>query len=711
MRLLACAISFLVLMEAMADNVNTQLDTLISRGNRAYELSQPSSIKLYADSIASILDSESLDEDAHKDYSVSLLKLRGNYHYEKANLDSAEYYYLKAQKIINESPNTDFHGNVLLLPREFAQLYYRQGRYAEAEAVMLPVYEDIEYNNRYDSEINPGERLNFMMAYAMCLARLKRFEEAIEIANEELKNCIEKESLDYAKAQRMYAKIQLLANADRQGALTAYKNYFINQKRFARLNFAKMTSSQREEYWQTLRPFVADCYLLEDSDPGFLYNIALFSKGLLLQLTKISGAGKASESALRTLDYNWQDIQKKLKAGEAAIEFIQYGDDGDQRMAALLLKPVGKPKFIPLTNPNEIISLCGKSISSISRNDKDRLYSQSELQNKIWTAPLLEALKGVNLLYFAPDGYMHRLAVEYMPKVENIDLCRLSSTRILMDTHAPLSSKSPLLAFGAIDYNHDTNADVKTGNDPKAYRYYLGKSFTLLDANSNETVAIAEDRTNRKDSILSGAYASELAFRTLAPQYESIILSTHGDFCATQPVATDLKPVFSEETMSQNVIAFSGVNSHLRNNSFDADNYCDGLISAKELATLNLSKCKLFTASACQTALGEITSDGVFGMQRGLKNAGVDAMLLSLWNVESDATSILMKEFYHNINTGMPIRKAFKEARKKLLAGIPVETIDYEFNPASMTSEPVTTVIETYNTPQFTNAFILIDAL
>lgn len=708
-RLLLILTLILSVADAFADSHLVLLDSLISRGNRAYELSQPSKIKEYADSVADIVNSGMLSGDTLKDYSVAMLKLRGNYHYETTSLDSAEYYYERAKAIVDDNPNTNFQGNDLLMLRELAQLYYRQKRYGEAADAMAKVDDMLEWEQRY----LPGDDkwLISKLTYAMCLARLKQFDKALEIGRKELDNALDKSGIAYAKAERMYAKILMLADADKQGALTSYKRYFSKQRAEALKCFSKMDAKQRGEFWQTLRPFIADCYLLEDADPGFLYDLTLFSKGLLLQLSQISGNGKASEEAIKSLNHTWGDIQKRLKKGEAAIEFIQYGDGEEQKMAALLLKTVGSPRFIPLTPPSEIIKIAGDEISSTDRRNKDKLYSDSTLQNLVWPKPMLAALKGLDKLYFAPDGYLHRLAIEYMPQVAGIDLYRLTSTRRLMDTRRAFPAKSAMLAFGGINYDLDKANGDSTPNDKDAYYNYLGKTFPNLTESTNETKEIFKDRNNPNDSILTGSKASEYAFRNIAPKFQSILLSTHGDFCASNPVSTDIKPAAGDEVLSRSIIAFSGINSHLRDKAFDASEHCDGILSAFELSQLDLSNCFLLTASACQSALGEITSDGVFGLQRGLKNAGVGAMLLSLWSVNSEATSILMKELYHNLDSGLSLKTAFSRAREKLLSNQPVESVRYVLDLTTMLNKPIKVAGKSFSSPQFTDAFVLIDAL
>lgn len=714
MRIFLTVVLTLVATLVSADSLD-KINGIISRGNRAYDISQRTRIKECADSASMLLASEVFSENDSIDLRASVYKLYGNYHYENSEFDESEEYYNKAQNVMDSNPDVSFKSlTKLLVLRDRAQLYYRLDKYPQATELMALADDEIEYQTPY--EIGSEDWLITKLTYAMCLARLKDFDQAINIAETELANAIDKTSLSYAKAERMYSKILMLAKADKIGALRAYKAYFEKQKKDAIANLGNMNSRQRNEYWQTLRPFITDCYRLEDADPGFLYDVTLFSKGLLLQLDRLSGNNAASEASLKTLEYKWNDIQKRLKPKQCAIEFIQYEKDGRQNMAALVLKQTGKPLFVSLTSPDEILSIAGNAMQSTARNNKDKLYEDSKLHELVWTDNLNKALTGMNRVYFAPDGYLHRLAIEYMPPVESYEMYRLSSTRRLMDAPATLASTAPALFVGGVNYDLDKAPGNEVENDASAYMNYIGKSFPKLSESSNEATSICEMRNNDRDTLIVASKASENVFKNLASQYESILVSTHGDFCSSNPIPTDIKTSEEDETMSQNIIAFAGVNSYLHDKNFNADNHYDGLLSAKELSQLDLSKCKLFTISACQSALGHISSDGVFGLQRGLKNAGVDVMLLSLWNVNSDATSLLMEFFYSNLGKGLSVRRAFASARKELLTIQPKDNISevtYVFDPAAMCSRPAEPERgrQSFNAPQYADAFIMIDAL
>ena len=700
----------LLCMLCLCTHATPLLDSLVSKGNRAYVLGQRDVILQCAQSIEAALDAEKPTYHDSLCYVASMLKLYGNYHYENGALDSASFaiaedFYDKASALNAQRLST---GHLLNL--EKAQLYYRLKRYNEALDGVDRAIAYIDSTAIY--EPGDAEWNNIAMQRAMCLARVGRFEEAIELADLTSADYGDRASLDYARALRMKAKILMLAASRPQEAATAYKSFFETQKAFAKKHFATMTASEREQYWLSLRPFVADCYTLEGLDPAFLFDVTLFAKGLLLNISSKVGDGVASDEALRTLDYRWADVRRRLKPAQAAGEFIQYEKDGAEKMALLLVKYGCKPAFIPLTSPDEVLALAGNDMRTTDRKGKDRLYGDEELRSLVFTQGLIDALKGLKRLYFAPDGYLHRLAIEYFPEAGKVEMFRLSSTRTLLEKR-PVNNTGAALLCGGINYGFRRGTSSASGNDSTAYTLYRGTSFPRLSAESDESKTIYADRQNKADSLLRGAAATEDAFRALAPKFGLIMTSTHGDFNAKAlPLGTDLKPTLTDNAMSENIIAFAGVNSALRNRNFDASNLCDGLLSARELSQLDLSNCRLFTLSACQTALGQITSDGVFGLQRGLKNAGVGAMLLSLWSVNSDATAMLMHNFFSNMSQGQSAHKAFANAREALLAmSASEEETKTVFDPATMSERTITKRSQSFNTPQYTDAFILIDAL
>ena len=93
----------------------------------------------------------------------------------------------------------------------------------------------------------------------------------------------------------------------------------------------------------------------------------------------------------------------------------------------------------------------------------------------------------------------------------------------------------------------------------------------------------------------------------------------------------------------------------------------DGILTAEEISRMNLQGLELVVLSACETALGDITGDGVFGLQRGFKKAGAQSVLMSLWKVDDEATCLLMTEFYRNwIDKGETKHEALEHAKQTI---------------------------------------------
>lgn len=90
----------------------------------------------------------------------------------------------------------------------------------------------------------------------------------------------------------------------------------------------------------------------------------------------------------------------------------------------------------------------------------------------------------------------------------------------------------------------------------------------------------------------------------------------------------------------------------------------DGFLSAKEVSELDFRKIDLVSLSACQTGLGLDTNDGIYGLQRGFKKAGVKSIIMTLDKVDDSATCFLMTEFYRNwLDKGLSKQKSLELAQ------------------------------------------------
>lgn len=660
---------------------------------------------------------------------IKASKLYGDYYYLDAdhNQDAfakAETYFKNALAYAEDPDNAQRHDIFyyqFVLHEELGQLYYKQGRYQEA-------YEQMQAAKLRANYQSNDDLLDLVAQSAICRARVKKFDSAIEEIDFVIDNYKGKKTERYGEALRKKAKILMLQRENSgtgmvsptDEAVKCYKEYFTLKKADAMQRLGSMEPEEREAYWMRIRPFVVDCYRTENADPAFLYDVTLFGKALLLEYAHQGNPNFCT----------WKQIQKKLKKGDCAIEFIQYEKKGEKRMGALVLKKKGEPQFVGLGNINALLDEPlddgGNVYSGMTLENyklKNQLYNDSTLFDKIWTPELLNAIgKDTRKLYFAPDGIFHILAIEYMmPKAPQLtslkseDLYRLTSTRQLLNKDLKTRGQKMLLC-GGISYSKTPSEDNGKStndftNDEQAYmlvkRLTEGLSpyqevWSNLKGAQMEIDSIRAIYGDKKTTILSGTEAPELKVATMMAEYPIVHLSTHGYFGGTAPIGTDLLPASYDGSLSENLLVLSGANVALRSDNFDGSQH-DGMLSAREIMQMDYSRIELIVLSACQTGLGYVTDDGVYGLQRGLKNAGVKGMVLSLWSVSDEATTMLMQSFYTHLQNE-DAHTAFMHARQDLInTGREPEKA---FDPVKMKYVQTS---DNFNEPCFYDAFILID--
>jgi len=179
-------------------------------------------------------------------------------------------------------------------------------------------------------------------------------------------------------------------------------------------------------------------------------------------------------------------------------------------------------------------------------------------------------------------------------------------------------------------------------------------------------------------NLLTGASATESAFKNLCGNSPDILhIATHGFFIPNTTVIDNLPPSsenrfgYIENPLFRSGLILSGGNHGWKysNNPLDSE---DGILTAFEISNLDLSNTKLAVLSACETGLGEIYgSEGVNGLQRAFRIAGVDHLIMSMWKVPDETTQELMDLFYTNWISGNSVWEAFNSAQKEMAGRYP----------------------------------------
>ena len=403
------------------------------------------------------------------------------------------------------------------------------------------------------------------------------------------------------------------------------------------------------------------------------------------QQKHLAEMSKAYGDYSKPFQLTWSDFRNNLKPGEAAVEFALFGKTDE--IYALVLEP-GYDEPIRI-----IIKLPFNNLDDEDEDERIALLSSKEKTAEM-LQPLLTEIPGASVVYFSPAGVLH-----LMP-IENVTDCgkkfvRLSSTReiALRDDRKQQPLNDCITAYGGLQYEENApellaeNAiqpeeDIvyhsrglmrsasNSGIDREAYGYLLG---TLIEATKIDSLAKANGTQSRLLTHYKGTEGSVKALSGKAPRL--LHIATHGifeKFDKTNNTAAmsfldhdQAAPRISDEekALTHTGLLMSGGYAALSGTELP-DNMEDGLLTAKEVSVTDLRGCDLVVMSACSTGLGNITDEGVFGLQRGFKKAGVNAILMSLWPVDDEATQMLMVEFYKHYLSGLSKQKSLEKAQQ-----------------------------------------------
>lgn len=447
--------------------------------------------------------------------------------------------------------------------------------------------------------------------------------------------------------------------------------------------------------------------------PKYIEEAELMEK----QMLQRSSAFRASQSRW---EISWKDVRRQLKENDVAIEFMRVPLAGDTiGYCALVLRANAQPQMIQLFVETELRPLLQRR----HRADiYDYDYGGKPVAELIWNR-LLPYINEGDRVFFSPDGLLYQIAIEYLPSsseqtmADHYEMHRLSSTRELCLNSADYTDSlsqvslsttpSSAILYGGLTYNlsHD---QMQSSSREFAQHFSHDLSTSGLVNSSLASTQIAYlSGTLREVSeirrlfpsalVYTGAHGNEESFKALSGQFRDVLhIGTHGFY---------LPPTLAEQRASQNV-SFLQMTDMEKDNVFDysmsrtgllfagaqlawsgqpiPEGAEDGILTAKEIASIDMRGVSLAVLSACETASGDITGDGVAGLQRGFKQAGVSSLIMSLWPVSDQATQLLMTEFYRNWTSGMTKTESLSRARQA--------------------------VREEYEEPEYWAAFILLDA-
>jgi CHAT domain-containing protein/tetratricopeptide (TPR) repeat protein len=302
--------------------------------------------------------------------------------------------------------------------------------------------------------------------------------------------------------------------------------------------------------------------------------------------------------------------------------------------------------------------------------------SGAALRQRIWD-PFAGKLHGVQTVFIVPDGTLSLVSWAALPIGKTQYLIEggriihyLSAERDLVTKRSASPTGNGLLAVGGPAFD-DRNPATAT---PQGSRRSLPSPcvslqtvrFSALPASLREAREVADVWKTSDDSgqaqasdVLLGRLATERTFKEQASGRRVLHLATHGFFLGDtcQPTIGGTRAVGGlaarkppdaggstvESPLLLSGLAFAGANRRGASKATEED----GILTAEEVASLNLESVQWAVLSACDTGLGEIRAgEGVFGLRRAFQIAGARTVIMSLWSVDDEATRLWMRALY-----------------------------------------------------------------
>ena len=462
-------------------------------------------------------------------------------------------------------------------------------------------------------------------------------------------------------------------------------------------NLAYLDGHDRDAVMETVYPILDTFFSgVFAHGEGFLDNpsfdafaLVLAYKDILLAFEKEDNMRENEFSSAMTEDFFKRSeavgkIRRSLREvtigmqrhnADAAVEFFKYKDilTGVRYYCAVVQTAEHfEPKLLRLCSEDQLMELVGLGESLYDGPDAERLY------DLVWRdiAALLPSHPSV---WYSPAGLLNKVNFDAMRTesghilCETNDLHRVSSTRQLCEGETDRSISTAVL-YGGLTYDM-TNAQMFEESNKYTFISEDAMHFIPRRTRSGmEPLPSSEYEVKDIASILKeGRIDAQLfikekgvegSFKALSgKQIDIIHISTHG-FFYTDEEASGL-PYFNGEKslgpMERSGLALSGAAAAWSGKNV-SDGIDDGILLSGELAEMDLSGNQLTVLSACNTALGDVNEEGVFGLQRALKRAGAGSIVMTLWEVNDFITREFMTAFYKGITSGIDIHDAYRAA-------------------------------------------------
>lgn len=433
-------------------------------------------------------------------------------------------------------------------------------------------------------------------------------------------------------------------------------------------------------------------------------------------LARQSSAFRAGQAQV---DRTTAEVRAALPPGTALLDFLEYThvippastarrSTLEERLVAFVVRPDKEVVRVDLGPTVQIAAAIARWRSAQDNRDAPTAEIAPDLRRQVWL-PLEPYLDGIKTVLVSPDGPLLRLPLAALPGkkagsylLEERAIAVLPVPLLLPElvareqpppepTAPKASARQPhvpgendsLLLVGDVDFGAPSaGGEVTDARRAAAPRGGAMSTYRPLPGTQGEILVVRDLFEQRfpagQTRMLRKAQATEEALRQFAPSARYLHLATHGFFAPPE-----LRSVFARtsgvaetsELFSRQGVA--GWNPGLLSglvlagaNQPPQPGQDDGILTALEVAEMDLTRVELAVLSACESGLGERVAggEGLMGLQRAFQAAGARTVVASLWKVPDEATRQLMERFYENLwIRRLPRVEALRDAQLQML--------------------------------------------
>jgi CHAT domain-containing protein len=397
-------------------------------------------------------------------------------------------------------------------------------------------------------------------------------------------------------------------------------------------------------------------------------------------------------------------VAASLPKDGALVEFVAYTDHpvvptpgtpdtqlpSELRYLALVLLPNTTIRTVDL-GPAAAIDQAASTFRDALASSDAAWQGHAQALYSLAFQPLRPLLGNVRRLFLSPDGQLNLVPFAALHDgkgllLDSFHFTYLTSGKDLLPRLQDVSPSRSVVVLADPDFG--ASPATAPGAPPPPSTLALRSSsaerfFSSLRADLAERTWVPLPGTRQEAEaihqllpqaqLILGSEATKQQLLTL-PTPSLLHIATHGFF-----LEDSATPVASRAVGSFGALSGAPSTQHLPDPLLRSGLVLAGaaaqqpqapdssLVTALELAGLNLWGTELVVLSACETGRGDVKlGQGVYGLRRALLSAGAETVVSSLWKVNDDTTRQLMQGYYHHLLTGKPRVSALREAMREL---------------------------------------------